>query len=61
MIGFHPHGIYPVTVYWATLGRDWRKLNPKIDVTTLGATGNDGDYSYIISYVENQLCFILLS
>eukprot|EP01102_Stenamoeba_stenopodia_P011565 TRINITY_DN3569_c0_g1_i1.p1 TRINITY_DN3569_c0_g1~~TRINITY_DN3569_c0_g1_i1.p1 ORF type:complete len:483 (+),score=64.09 TRINITY_DN3569_c0_g1_i1:310-1758(+) len=38
ILGFHPHGIYPVTVYWSTLGRDWRKLNPTLDITTLGAT-----------------------
>jgi hypothetical protein len=38
LFGFHPHGIYPMTVFWATHGHKWRSLFEGITVAPLCAT-----------------------
>eukprot|EP00475_Leptophrys_vorax_P042990 TRINITY_DN8136_c0_g1_i1.p1 TRINITY_DN8136_c0_g1~~TRINITY_DN8136_c0_g1_i1.p1 ORF type:complete len:483 (+),score=98.78 TRINITY_DN8136_c0_g1_i1:127-1575(+) len=38
VFGFHPHGIYPMTVFWATHGYKWRALFEGIEIVPLCAT-----------------------
>jgi 2-acylglycerol O-acyltransferase 2 len=38
MFAFHPHGIYPLTIYWSTQGNRWRSLFPNIDIVPVCAT-----------------------
>ncbi len=38
MFAFHPHGIYPLTIYWSTQGNRWKNLFPNINIVPLCAT-----------------------
>lgn len=38
MYGFHPHGIYPLTTFWATRGAQWRKCYPGVNLDILAAS-----------------------
>jgi hypothetical protein len=38
VLGFHPHGVLPVTTFWATRGRQWREFYPGLAVDVLGAS-----------------------
>ena len=38
VIGFHPHGMYPVSASWLALTESWRRMFPNINPITLGAT-----------------------
>lgn len=35
---FHPHGIYPMTCFWATRSEEFQALHPDIEVDILGAS-----------------------
>jgi hypothetical protein len=38
IFAFHPHGVYPTTLLWATRGPQWHKLYPSLDVDVCGAS-----------------------
>ena len=38
IMGFHPHGIYPLTTFWGTRGPSFRAAFPKLEVDVCGAS-----------------------
>jgi len=38
IFGFHPHGVYPLTCFWATRGPAFRQAFPGLDVDICGAS-----------------------
>ena len=38
LMGFHPHGIYPLTTFWGTRGPSFRAAFPKLEVDVCGAS-----------------------
>ena len=38
IFGFHPHGVYPMTLLWSTRGRQWQQAYPTLDVDCCGAS-----------------------
>jgi hypothetical protein len=38
IFAFHPHGIYPLTIYWGTQGERWKRLFPNINIVPMCAT-----------------------
>eukprot|EP00455_Lapot_gusevi_P014785 TRINITY_DN17439_c0_g1_i1.p1 TRINITY_DN17439_c0_g1~~TRINITY_DN17439_c0_g1_i1.p1 ORF type:complete len:409 (-),score=58.41 TRINITY_DN17439_c0_g1_i1:87-1313(-) len=38
LFGFHPHGIYPYSIVWGALSRQWRQKYPGVEMDGLGAS-----------------------
>jgi len=38
LFAFHPHGIYPATCFWTTLGSEWQRLMPGVKTNIAGAS-----------------------